>query len=386
MQTKPRSYWLFCVVVLLLLVASVGCGSPEPTPTAQPVASRTPKPTFTSVPTATPFPTATPVPSATNTAIPTAVPATPTPAFTATPDPHISPLTGLRVEDPARLQRRVLAVRVGNDSIIRPQEGLGQADIVYEEIMEGYAVTRFTALFLDNNAERIRPIRSARLVSLTIIPQYDAALVHSGASDPIRYLISKASFVDLDEYFHPEPYSILAGYDWRGRIYTSVERLHAYLRSKGLERDTRIKGYAFDATPPAGSAATSIRIPLPDVVDWTYDPAKGLYTRKIDGELHTDGLTGEPLAAANVIVLYAEHKKTDIVEDSLGNTAIDIDLSGSGRAQIFRDGVMVEARWEPTGEMGLIEYWAKDGKIIPLRPGKTWIQLVPTDYQLTVNP
>jgi len=33
----------------------------------------------------------------------------------------------------------------------------------------------------------------------------------------------------------------------------------------------------------------------------------------------------------------------------------------------------------------LIQYYDNDGKLVPLRPGKTWIQLVPTDYSLTIN-
>jgi hypothetical protein len=348
--------------------------------------TRTPRPTFTPVPTETAIllPTMTPSPMAT--ATPTATPLPPTPEATATPDRDLSPLTGMPVEDPERLERRVLAVRLGNDPIIRPQDGLGLADMVYEELMEGYMVTRFTALYLDRDVERIRPIRSARLVNLHIVPQYDAALAHTGASDQIRWFISQTDFVDLDQFFHPQPYSILAGYDWRGRIYTSVERLHTYLEQQGQARPGRIEGYTFDETPPIGLPAVSVRIPYPHAVEWVYDLESGLYQRRIGGQPHTEALTGETISAANVIVLYAEHRKTNIVEDSLGSTAIDIVLEGEGRAQFFRDGVLVEATWIPMGERGLIQYVDGDGDLIPLRPGKTWIQIVPLDYQVTFSP
>ena len=108
----------------------------------------------------------------------------------------MSPLTGLPVADPALIQRRVLAVRIGNDPNIRPQEGLGLADLVWEEMMEGYTITRFTALYLESEAERIRPIRSARLSGLYIVPQYDAAYVHSGASDGVRWRLSQAKWLE----------------------------------------------------------------------------------------------------------------------------------------------------------------------------------------------
>jgi hypothetical protein len=369
----------------VLLSALSACDVPAPTPKVIPtdtsLPAKTARPTFTAIPTNTPLPTATLAPTL------TPVPPTPTEVPVPTLDPAISPLTGLRAADPALLRRRILAARIGNDPEIRPQEGLGLADIVYEEVMDGWTITRFTALYLDSNVTRIRPLRSARLSSLYITPQYDAALVHTGASDKIRWLISQATFVDLDQFFHSEPYGILEGYDWRGRMYTSVEAIHKYLAKRGQERDTPIKGYTFDATAPQGQPATSIHIPYPKaaVVDWAYDAANHRYLRSVQGQPHLEGLTKEQIAAENVIIFYAEHKKTDIVEDSLGSTAIDIVMTGSGRARICRDGVVIEGRWIQVAPKELIQYYDEAGKLIPLRPGKTWIQLVPTDYDVTVK-
>lgn len=373
------------VALVIILTSSASCASQEPeATTAVSVASpRTPKATFTPIPTHTAIPTVTATPTATQ------LPPTPTESPTATPDVvvSVSPLTGLSVDDTSLLQRRVLAARIGNDPSIRPQEGLRQAEIVFEELMDGWTLTRFTALYLSNGVERLRPLRSARLVNLAIASQYDAALVHTGASDRIRWLISQASFVDLDQYFHPEPYSVLPGHDWRGRMYSSTERIRAYLRKKGWERGDPIEGYRFDPTPPKGAPATSIHIPYPELctVEWGYAPETGQYLRSVQGEAHLDGLTGEQIAAANVIVFYAEHKKTDIVEDSLGNTAIDIVIAGSGRAQVCRDGKVIEGRWVQSAPDKLIQYYDGSSRQIPLKPGTTWIQLVPLDYAVTIR-
>jgi hypothetical protein len=285
------------------------------------------------------------------------------------------------------LERRVLAARIGNDPEARPQEGLQFAEVVYEEVMDGWALTRFTAIFLATEDLRIRPIRSARLSSLAIAPQYDAALVHSGASDRIRYLISQASFVDLDEFYNPAPYGLLAGYDWRGRQYTSIDKIHAYLKAKNRERTTPIRGYLFDPAPPQGKPAAAIHVPYPRlcVVDWAYDAASGRYLRSVQGQPHREGLTGEQIAAGNVIIFYARHEKTDIVEDSLGSTAIDIVMTGKGRAQICRDGVVIEGFWEQKAPAELILYYDATGQPIPLKPGNTWIQLVPVDYDVAIR-
>jgi hypothetical protein len=383
-RLSVRARLLPASIISLVLVLSVltACSSPTPTPMPTVVPSKTARPTFTPQPSDTPVPTATVVPTS------TPIPPTPTPTATPTVDGAISPLTGRRVSDPALLNRRVLAVRIGNDPEIRPQEGLGQADIVYEEIMEGWTITRFTALYLDHNVTRLRPLRSARLSSLAIVPQYDAASVHTGASDRIRYLISKAPIVDLDQFFNEKPYGVLDGYDWRGRMYTSVENIHAYLRERNLERDTPIKGYTFDPTPPAtAQPAVAIHIPYPPlaVVDWGYDKASGRYLRSVQGVPHLEGLTKEQIAADNVIIFYAEHRLTDIVEDVNGAASIDIVMTGSGRAQVCRDGVVVEGRWSHDNPKDLIQYYDASGKLIPLRPGQTWIELVPADYKVPLN-
>ena len=355
-------------ILILCAVIFAGC-KPEPTkiaatPTTQ-ATNPTLKLTFTEQPTTTP----------------------PKPTVTPSPTALVSPLTGLPVKDIALIQRRVIAARIGNDPEIRPQEGLGKADLVYEEIMDGWWDTRFTALFLESEAERIRPLRSARLSSIQIATQYDAALVNTGASDEVRWRLSQTKIINLDEYFHSEPYHILSGYDWRGRFYSSTGELRKYMQAKKLETKVIMKSYIFSTVPPKGALALQVNIPYPHscVVDWKYDAAKGVYLRFAAGEPHLEGLTGEQISASNVVILYTEHRTTDIVEDVNGATSIDIILTGSGHAQVIRDGVVVEGTWKRNADNEPILYYDKQGKVIPFKPGKTWIQLVPTDYKVVIK-
>jgi len=378
---RPNRAFLLLGALVLTLLTLLGCSSPNPPP-PDPTPTKVPLPTFTPPP---PRPTETRAPTRTPGATATSGP-TPTPTLPA----NLNPLTGLLVNDPALLKRRPILVRIGNDEPIRPQSGLAAADLVYEDIMDGWWVTRLTAVYLSQDPEVVGPVRSARLVNLELVPQFDGALAHSGASDPIRWLISQASFVDLDEFFHPEPYWYIKNADWRGRLFTGLPKLREYLRSKGLEKPVNLRGFHFsalNAPAPKGKPATEVNIPYPQtsVARWTYDPGSGRYLRFVHGVAHTDAVTGQQLSAANVIVFYAEHQKTDIVEDVLGSTAIRIVMMGKGRVQVFRDGVMVEGTWERTAENQLTEFKDAQGQPLELKPGNSWIEILPTmeEYRVT---
>ena len=55
----------------------------------------------------------------------------------------------------------------------------------------------------------------------------------------------------------------------------------------------------------------------------------------------------------------------------------ETDLSGTGRAQIALGGKLVEATWKK--ENGEIWYMDLQGEKISLRPGKTYIAILPDD-------
>ena len=77
-------------------------------------------------------------------------------------------------------QRPALAVKVDNYPTARPQSGLDQADIVFEEPVEG-RITRFVAVFQCQSPSLVGPIRSARAVDAPILDQLSKPIfVHVG--------------------------------------------------------------------------------------------------------------------------------------------------------------------------------------------------------------
>ena len=149
---------LLIIIVALLLVS---CTQPTSTPTATATAIQAPIQVSPTKPpieaSATPIPTDAPVPTLTSTALPSETPTetlTPTPVVFG-PDNYpadVNPLTGLRVSNPALLERRPVAAKLNvvPRSSNRPPWGLSLADIVYD-----YITTMDTAAFMLSGTARI---------------------------------------------------------------------------------------------------------------------------------------------------------------------------------------------------------------------------------------
>lgn len=298
-----------------------------------------------------------------------------------------NPLTGLPLPD-GRAGQRPLIVCINNDFAARPQFGTANADIMYEYLMEGYGITRFSGVYYGEESGQIGPMRSARLINYYMGSLYDAGLACSGASDQVRYMLKhQAPFpyldIDLDDPSNTR-YSTNVGTDYRTRLRTSTGQLRTWLADWGVEKPASIRGFTFGERPGGGATATSITVPYPSSSRsvYRYDPASGRYLRAMGGGAHVDGNTGAQIAVDNVVVQYVPHETTDIVEDSLGSLSIRLNLFGSGRALVFRDGQAFEGTWRSESQGDMPRFFTADGAEIALKPGKTWISIVPLSYSI----
>ncbi|MGA9348790.1 MAG: DUF3048 domain-containing protein [Anaerolineae bacterium] len=420
-KTASRKGTILCLCAiawLLLLPFLSGC-SPSPPPTPTP--TKTPKPpaTPTAPPTATPTvlptvpPTATPKPTATLTPIsvqlPTAtntpqpVPSrTPTPMPTSSPSPlpspslDVCPLTGEGVSDIKVLERRPLAVKISNfPPIVRPQAGLSYADVVFEHLSEA-GLTRLTAIFLCKDVDKVGSIRSARLIDLEIPAMFKAMFAYSGASGGVKQRIQESDFFERvispdfgDSGFVRIPSE---GKAFEHTLFSDTETLWNITEERGLNERQDLSGWTFSQEPPkGGSPATRLEFlytPKYASAEYQYDQERGAYLRSIFGEAHRDELTGEQIAARNVVVIYANHLETDIVEDSTGPRvyySIEIQIWGEGQAIVFRDGQAFEGEWVRPQRNDLVRFVDDTGSPIPLKPGNTWIQVVPFGFEIEVE-
>ena len=116
---------------------------------------------------------------------------------------------------------------------------------------------------------------------------------------------------------------------------------------------------------------------------WAYNPDSGKYLSFISNEPLTD-FNGDPIAASNVIIYFADHQATDIVEDSNGATSIRIIVNGQGAAWLLRDGKIAKGRWETNGQETPM-FTFDNGQPMLLKPGNTWVEVVPLEYLIEID-
>lgn len=331
---------------------------------------------------------------------------------------NVDPLTGLQVSDPALLQRRPILARLGNDPGARPQAGLNQADLVFEEMIDQLngvvALTRFTAVFLGNNSA-MRPFRSIRPINASLQPMFSGAVAHSGASKDGRFLFSQLPWgtpvtksLNMDDLWYGSAYCQIGG-NYVTRMTSNVERIHQVLASKGLDQAVPLRGFDFAPTPSGGTPALTIAFdhqpwPIKTVgtMQWNFDPATGRYLRFASGVAHNTvqfGITGtwgsacsisgqvktEQVSAANVVVINADYEPTSFVEDENHFYSAFIELTGSGRVSVFRDGLQIGGTWNRPSLASFFQFLDASGDSIPLKPGNTWFEIAPLSYVPTVR-
>jgi hypothetical protein len=99
-----------------------------------------------------------------------------------------APLSGRMVEK-EKTTRKPIAVVVENHPDARPQSGLNDAALVFETFAEG-GITRFLAVFQENDVANIGPVRSARPYFVEWATSLKALFAHVGGNIDALDLIS----------------------------------------------------------------------------------------------------------------------------------------------------------------------------------------------------
>jgi hypothetical protein len=276
-----------------------------------------------------------------------------------------------------------------NESGARPQYGLSTADVVYEEPVEG-GITRFIVIYQCNNAARIEPIRSGRIIDPEILSQFGAhpLLAHAGGIAPAIAAINASSLIDVGVDRAP-----VTAY-WRDpsrygphNLATSSATLYAVGSSEHAPQTAPPPVFTFGALTAGAAPAASLHIAYLDSdLIWAWQAKLGAWVRSYVNTGPATMAEGGQISAANVVVMRVVMYPSPYIEDPTGSHENLLVLTGSGPAQVYRNGAVVSGTWVRPTLSQTTEFLDANHQVIPLSPGPTWVELVPTTVGVTATP
>ena len=309
-------------------------------------------------------------------------PPPPPPQPKAVPLPGDSPLTGIGVGGYAT-GHPALVVKIDNVGAARPQQGINEADVVFEEMVEG-GFTRFAAVFHSTPADPVGPIRSARSTDVALLaPLYHPLFSYSGANRDFQKLIRESSMVDVGVDIYPGKYYRHKGRRAPQNLFSNTSHLHS-LASPEAQAPPPLFSYRQAGTRPSEPGARPISRASAKFfydgkertnVSYDWDAGTNAWTRIQNGSLHVDS-EGRKVAPTNVILQFVNYRNTGYV-DSSGAKVPEADVVGTGDAWILSAGYLVPVRWEKRDNNDVTVFRGEDGRYARLLPGRTWVELVP---------
>jgi len=277
------------------------------------------------------------------------------------------------------VSHRAVMASIENSAQARPQSGILEAPLVYEFLVEG-GITRFLALYWSDIPEKIGPIRSLRPYMITIAQEYNALLLHAGASPDGFDLIKELEYKSLDQIYNGKYY-------WRDEqksiphnLYTGKYRIYEYLNDMALvEYENRFNFEEIMIISDAKASAEEITVDYWGnyKVLYRYISEENKYKRYLNS-LDNPHLCedGSQIEISNIIVQFVDTS----VKDEIGR--LNMDLKSGGKTLYFKNGLVSEGYWEKSNE-DYTNFYDNDNNIVTLNPGKTWIQIVPINTNIS---
>jgi hypothetical protein len=294
-----------------------------------------------------------------------------------------APLTGL----PGGSARPAVVVKIENSAAARPQAGLGAADIVVEELVEGGS-TRFAAFYQSADPGTVGPVRSVRNVDAAIAGPTRGVLAFSGGAKVALRVVAGA---DL---------RLVAPGDVRGAFARSSARAaphNLFLDVSTLWRPAAgtTSGRAapgpylpFGTTDPlvasTPAARATVRFSALERPGWTYERRGRHWLRSETGGRPAAGADGRRLVADAVLVLRVQVRDAGY-RDPAGNPVPESVFVGAGDATLLTGGRAVRGRWSKAAAGSPLRLTTTAGTPLLVPPGRTWIELLPARGALTLG-
>lgn len=288
---------------------------------------------------------------------------TPTPTATTAAALH-SPLTGAEVK---KLPNHpVMVVKIDNVAQAAPQQGVGDADMVVEELVEG-GVTRLASFYYSTLPENVGPVRSMRTSDINIVAPLQAKIITSGAAPETIAALQEAKV----EFFQEGA----KGFTRDSSQWSAPHNLFADAKEIGgglAVADSELQPYfefGDTAGNPKGKQATSLQAHFGSrTTEWSFTDGAWVNTNSFQSEESTF----EPTS-----VVALEVEVTDAGYGGYNGAFVpESHLLGTGKAWIFDGNRVIEGTWTKK-KAGDTIVLTQGKKKISVPVGKTYVELVP---------
>jgi hypothetical protein len=257
-----------------------------------------------------------------------------------------------------------------------PQYGVNEADVVYEEIVEG-GITRLAAIFNSQLPTKVGPVRSVRRTDREIVFPIGGIFAFSGGAQyaissietaPVKLIDqSNAGAAMFRDPTRPPPHNLFAN--------------AVLLMKEGgkVHPPPALFTYVAQNAPAHGAPVGSFTVNFGSgyATSYQWDAKTHDWLRSIFGAPDVTA-TGVRVAPTNVIVMSVDYYGGVGVEGSYAQ------LVGSGPVEIFSDGHLQKGKWFRRNIHLKTAYRNASGQTIALRPGQTWVELLATGETVSV--
>ncbi len=288
----------------------------------------------------------------------------------------VAPLTGL--PDPRHLtkDRAALTIKIDNTPQAMPQAGVQEADVVYEEIVEG-GITRLAAIYNSRLPTMVGPVRSVRRTDREIVFPLGGIFAFSGGAD---YALRSIATAPVALYSEANAGAAMFRDPQRYPPHNLFANAALLMRRNAKPRPTRaLFQYLAPGTSAKGPKVRSFVVGFAAgyAVSYVWNPTTKSWDRSLFGRPDVSA-NGVQLAPKNVIVMSVNYVGGAGVLDSYAQ------LVGSGPVEIFVGGHLERGTWIRHHLAQTTSYVNASGKSIRLEPGQTWVELLDHSEHVTV--
>ena len=281
-----------------------------------------------------------------------------------------APLTGAQAPDESVIGRPALVVKIDNHPKSRPQWGLNQADIVFEENVE--QLTRFAAVYHSQGSDPVGPIRSGRIQDINLLASFNGPLfAWSGGNAQVSAAIRKSTMVDLShssaneaggfrrESSRVAPHNLVAE---TSKLWTLAP---ADAKPPVPQFEYRADG---ETVPTESKPAGAVKISMDGVdIMWEWSPENLTFVRSQDDKPHVD-MQDVRINAPNVVVVSVVYTRS-------GSSPVAKSV-GSGEVWVYTAGKLIQGSWERLDPFKPFVFKDTKGAVIKLTPGRTWVEVI----------